>query len=301
MLLQIWVIAFAENGKIRRWYRVAERDFKGVWIPKEIWLDDRLNALEKIILAEIDSLDSGDQHCFKSNDALAEFCQCSPRKVSDAISKLIRLGYVVVHSFDGRTRRLRSCIAFCATQHSSVEEFANPPRKICEADTKNLRESNTYSNTISIYKEDDDNNACARVREEDTPETSPNAYGDSDDGTPTAGTAEQYAIDNLRVMTPGNLQECGEFLDKHGVSADVMKYAVDVACGNGSPVWNYVASTLYNWLDAGVKTVGDAKQQREKRKAKREAAAPQNARRTVQARPTAAEESADFWSKVKSY
>lgn len=150
-------------------------------------------------------------------------------------------------------------------------------------------------------KEDDNNNACARVREEDTPETAPNAYGDADDGKPIAGTAEQYAIDNLRVMTPGNLQECGEFIDRYGVSEDVMKYAIDVACGNGSPVWNYVASILYQWLDAGVKTVGDAKQQREKRKAKREMATPQNARRNVQARPTAAEESADFWSKVKSY
>ena len=24
------------------------RDFKGVWIPKEVWLDTRLNALDKV-------------------------------------------------------------------------------------------------------------------------------------------------------------------------------------------------------------------------------------------------------------
>jgi hypothetical protein len=40
-----------------------ERDFKGVWIPKEIWLDERLNALEKIILTEIDSLDATERGC----------------------------------------------------------------------------------------------------------------------------------------------------------------------------------------------------------------------------------------------
>ena len=35
-----------------------ERDFKGVWIPREIWLSTKLSMLEKIILTEIDSLAS---------------------------------------------------------------------------------------------------------------------------------------------------------------------------------------------------------------------------------------------------
>ena len=70
---------------------MADRAFRGVWIPREIWLDDRLNALEKFILVEIDSLDSGEDHCWKSNENLAEFCQCSATKVSNAVSKLIKL------------------------------------------------------------------------------------------------------------------------------------------------------------------------------------------------------------------
>ena len=85
-----------------------ERDFKGVWIPKEVWLDTRLNALEKIILTEIDSLDSSERGCWASNKHLAEFCQCSESKVSTAISKLIKLGYLYVQSFDGRLRELKS-------------------------------------------------------------------------------------------------------------------------------------------------------------------------------------------------
>lgn len=40
------------------------RDFKGVWIPKEVWLDTRLNALDKVILTEIDSLDNGERGCY---------------------------------------------------------------------------------------------------------------------------------------------------------------------------------------------------------------------------------------------
>ena len=29
------------------------RDFKGIFIPKEIWLDDNLSAIDKIILSEM--------------------------------------------------------------------------------------------------------------------------------------------------------------------------------------------------------------------------------------------------------
>lgn len=117
---------------------LAERDFKGVWIPKEIWLDERLNALEKVILVEIDSLDHGaPDYCWKSNENIAEFCQCSATKVSNAVSKLIELGYIEVAAFDGRTRRLHSCIAFSARQ----------THKNCKADLQNLQVSNTYSNT----------------------------------------------------------------------------------------------------------------------------------------------------------
>jgi hypothetical protein len=54
-----------------------KREFKGVWIPREVWLDRRLNALEKVILIEIDSLDSTERGCYASNKYIAEFCQCS--------------------------------------------------------------------------------------------------------------------------------------------------------------------------------------------------------------------------------
>lgn len=85
------------------------RDFKGVWIPKEIWLNENLTMLEKVILTEIDSLDN-EEHCVAGNEYLAQFCQCSIPKVTQAVKKLTELGYIEVVSFDGRHRRLRSCI-----------------------------------------------------------------------------------------------------------------------------------------------------------------------------------------------
>ena len=84
-----------------------KRDFKGVWIPKEIWLDKRLNALDKVILTEIDSLDSSERGCFASNKHIANFCQCSETKVSTSISKLIEYGYLYVQKFDGRQREFK--------------------------------------------------------------------------------------------------------------------------------------------------------------------------------------------------
>ena len=113
------------------------RDFKGVWIPKKVWLDTRLNALDKVILMEIDSLDQGEKGCYASNEHLAEFCQCSKTKVSTAISKLIECGYLYIQNFDGRKRELKS----------RVSNFERQSLKKCNADIQNLKESNTYRNT----------------------------------------------------------------------------------------------------------------------------------------------------------
>lgn len=113
------------------------RDFKGVWIPKKVWLDTRLNALDKVILMKIDSLDQGEKGCYASNEHLANFCQCSKTKVSTAISKLIECGYVYIQNFDGRKRELKS----------RLSNFERQNIKNCNAEYHNLKESNTDINT----------------------------------------------------------------------------------------------------------------------------------------------------------
>lgn len=113
-----------------------ERQFKGVWIPKEVWLDKRLNALEKVILVEIDSLDDEETGCYASNKYLAEFCQCSGSKVSTGVSKLIKLGYIYLKSFDGRQRVLKS----------SLLNFKRQTMKIYKADDENLKDNNIDNN-----------------------------------------------------------------------------------------------------------------------------------------------------------
>lgn len=84
------------------------REFKGIWIPKEIWLDERLTALDKIILAEIDSLDCSEKGCYASNEYIAQFCNTKANTVSLSIKKLIELEYLELIKFDGRQRFIKS-------------------------------------------------------------------------------------------------------------------------------------------------------------------------------------------------
>ena len=82
------------------------RDFKGVWIPKEIWLCKELSALDRVIYAEIDSLDN-ENHCIASNEYFADFCGVSVPTVTRSIQKLIDCGYIEKVNFDGRHRILK--------------------------------------------------------------------------------------------------------------------------------------------------------------------------------------------------
>ena len=116
---------------------MAERDFKGVWIPKRVWLDEELTMLDKGILIEIDSLDMGGDGCWASNEYLARFCGCSECKVSLAISKLVKLGYIRVESFDGRRRKIKSCLL----------KIQSLPFKNSKAAFEKIKESNTENNT----------------------------------------------------------------------------------------------------------------------------------------------------------
>lgn len=91
------------------------RQFKGVWIPKEVWLDEKLTYFEKAVYAEIDSLD-GEDGCFASNKYLAGFFGCTERHIKRALAHLCELGYVKTEMFDGRKRVIKICRIFSETE-----------------------------------------------------------------------------------------------------------------------------------------------------------------------------------------
>ena len=125
---------------------MGERDFKGIWIPKEVWLDERLDAITKILLCEIDSLDSSEDGCYASNEYLANFCGCSVSKVSSSISTLIKLGYLKIKKFDGRTRYIKSCLL----------NFGRQPSKFWKAAFQKNEDNNIYNNINNNIKEKED-------------------------------------------------------------------------------------------------------------------------------------------------
>ena len=83
-----------------------ERKFKGIWIPAEIWLNKNLSALDRVLLAEIDSLDN-DSHCTASNEYFAEFCGVGVATITRSIKKLKDLGFIETEMIKSQTGSYR--------------------------------------------------------------------------------------------------------------------------------------------------------------------------------------------------
>ena len=70
---------------------MTERAFKGIWIPREIWLESHLTAVERVLWAEIDSFTGQGSSYYKTNQQAAEELGISVRNVSRVIKRLEEL------------------------------------------------------------------------------------------------------------------------------------------------------------------------------------------------------------------
>lgn len=151
-----------------------DRDFKGVWIPKEIWLDETLTIMEKMLLVEIDSL-CGEKGCWATNQHLAKFLGISKDRVSKLISGLVKRNYlkITIKYVPGtkqvKERVLYTTIGYGQKQLEGIGENTDtPPVEITgtpigenneESNTgiSNTSFSNTLSNTKHTAREDGEN------------------------------------------------------------------------------------------------------------------------------------------------
>jgi len=119
-----------------------DRQFKGVWIPAEIWLDGELTLTEKALLAEIDSFSGNGKTFYKSNDTIVQEYKVSRSTVSRAIKRLAELGYITASS-DGRNRHLctRSVVKM-NTLHGQNDDAA------CSKSTPTNTREKTDNNTL---------------------------------------------------------------------------------------------------------------------------------------------------------
>ncbi len=103
------------------------------------------------------------------------------------------------------------------------------------------------------------------------PNPNPKAESNAHDDRPDFNTVEVYATSNLTFMTAQQMAELADF--KGDFPDDVIRFAIDEACGNGARHWNYVKKILNNWLDKEFKTLGDIKAHEERRRKSKQAEA----------------------------
>lgn len=128
------------------------RQFKGVWIPAEVWLDHSLSITEKVMIVEIGSLQDPVRGCYASNSHFARFFGLSSSRVSEIISALSAKGLLRVELIrDGRQvveRRVRLSNLF-GKSNTYSENTATLFGKGGDPYSEKAEESNTKSNSTT--------------------------------------------------------------------------------------------------------------------------------------------------------
>ena len=159
-------------------------EFIGLWIPKEIYLDDELNLTYKIILSEIYSLSSKNpEGCYASNKYLASFCRCSESAVTNAISDMKAMGYLSESKSDGRKRWIQVSL-------EKGFEKSKPRKALKKKLEKNSKKSDSKDNKISESESEKFRGRGSKVSEsgsenfrpsdEEKDQTRKNSDGDSE-------------------------------------------------------------------------------------------------------------------------
>jgi hypothetical protein len=100
----------------------GERDFKGVWIPKEIWLSDQLSLMEKVLFVEIHSLDN-ERGCFASNKHFADFFGVSDRQIRTYIGSLKVKGFITITIRNRNERVIRTAGRYARVPDSALRRL----------------------------------------------------------------------------------------------------------------------------------------------------------------------------------
>ena len=147
--------------------------FKGIWIPRAIWLCDRLTPIQMLVLMQIDSLD-GDFGCTAGNEHIALFFGVHKQTISEHIQNLQKLDFItctysrdskrVIRCTDkfrlvtaGLAAELEDYRAFKAFQarNRDGKENTQGGKETTQGDKENTAKVNTYSNTFSNEERED--------------------------------------------------------------------------------------------------------------------------------------------------
>ena len=101
-----------------------KRQFTGVWLPRELLLDERLTAVDKILYAEIASF--GEKGCWKRSEELMELCRVKRDAFGASCKRLIKFGYITQSREYGRMRR-KSTLGFSQQSEKPADEQSEKP------------------------------------------------------------------------------------------------------------------------------------------------------------------------------
>ena len=125
----------------------TDRDFKGIWIPKDVWLSQELKVMEKIFYVEIDSLDN-EQGCYASNNYFAKFFDVSRQRCSQIINNLIDKGFLTAKYERGDGgKEVKKRILRVSNKFDRVSsKFDTGVKKTLQGCQINAKENNTINN-----------------------------------------------------------------------------------------------------------------------------------------------------------
>lgn len=69
-----------------------------------------------------------------------------------------------------------------------------------------------------------------------------------------------YLTSNLTHMSAGNMEELREMMTD-GMTEELVRYAVDIACGRNIRTWAYVRGILDRWICGEIHTLAEAKEE----------------------------------------
>ena len=151
------------------------RDFKGIWIPKDIWESNQLSIMEKVLFVEIHSLDN-ERGCYASNRYFSEFFHVSKRQIQTYIAGLKAKGFITVTIQNRYERVIRAAGKYARVRREAlrqlrqdqaglVHRFRIGGMKDCSFPLRRkLRDSNTMNKPM--------NNTGTTFKKKAAPETS---------------------------------------------------------------------------------------------------------------------------------
>lgn len=208
------------------------RAFKGIWIPKEIWLNKDLTVMEKLFLVEIDSLDN-DEGCYASNKYFAEFFGVSKGRCSQIINSLNKKQLISIDYFyEGKEVKKRT-IKVVNKLNRVVNKLNDPSKNIKHPYLINDKDNNTFFNNTS----NSNTRESGRTRDKDL------EY-----------LEKRYQEMGYGALSPSAYMTFEKLLDK-GFTAEAIERAYQIASDANRKHQAYINGILRKWEEADIKTI----------------------------------------------